>query len=308
MSSVSPLRKYVLMNLRAMIDDSYWSMLAAAHLPGEQYTEPVGDPGLFGPGSAIWYVHGDVSGVLGGVSGLLLGTLNEPVTHGTNQHSNYLQDPIRRLGFTASFVNGMTYGSTPVAEKLAGTVRAMHKRVQGTMPDGRPYSATSSADIIWTGVTQAAQAARAHLRYHPKPLDAKGIDEYLSQYAVFSEMLGATDVPKSRADVDDYFAMMRPRLTVSEETLQAVEFLRSPTGKDRASQVSTQIITRVATDLLPGWAKRLLGLRPGTPLTPLAARTAGHALTRTLRYGVHQRCAEQAHQRVGAAFTPPGAL
>src|ERR1700739_3206267 len=58
LSSVSSLRKYVLMNLRAMIDDSYWSMLAAAHLPGEQYTEPVGDPGLFGPDSAIWYVHG----------------------------------------------------------------------------------------------------------------------------------------------------------------------------------------------------------------------------------------------------------
>ncbi|ROO89847.1 uncharacterized protein (DUF2236 family) [Actinocorallia herbida] len=293
------------MNLRKQIDDSYWGMLAAAHLPGEQYTEPVGDPGLFGPGSAVWYVHGDVSGVLGGVSGLLLGTLNEPVTHGTNQHSNYLQDPIRRLGFTSSFVSGMSYAATPVAEKLAGIVRTMHKRVHGTMPDGRPYSATSSADIIWTGITQSAQAAKAHQRYHPKPLDGKGLDEYFAQYAVVSEMLGATDVPKSRADVADYFAMMRPRLTVSEETLEAIGFLRGPVGGDATTRYSTQVISRVATDLLPSWAKRLLGLSPRTPVGPLAARAAGYALTRTLRFGVHQRIVEEAHARVGVPYTRP---
>src|SRR4051794_40307135 len=133
-----------LISPRTAINRSYWSTLAAARLPGEQYTDPPGDPGLFGPDSAIWYVHGDVSGVLGGVSGLMLGALNEPVTHGTNQNSDYLHDPLKRLGFTASFVTGVTYGATPVAERLIGTVRKMHRRVRGTMPDGRPYSASGS--------------------------------------------------------------------------------------------------------------------------------------------------------------------
>ena len=298
------------MNLRSKIDESYWSLLAAAHLPGEQYTEPVGDPGYFGPDSAIWYVHGDVSGVIGGVSGLLLGTLNEPVMHGTNQHSSYLQDPIKRLGFTASFVLGVTYGSTPVADKLVGIVRNMHKRVQGAMPDGRPYSATRSEDIIWTGVTQAYSTLRAHVRYHPKPLRGKDLDRYLADYAVINERLGANaaDIPKSREEVEDYFAMMRPRLTVSEETLEAVRFLRGAYGNDKLTQVSSQIISRVATDLLPDWAKRLLGLKPRTPVTPLLARAAGIAITRTLRYGVRHRSIEEAHARVGAPYTPPSAL
>lgn len=298
------------MKLRDSIDKSYWSLLAAAHLPGEQYTEPVGDPGYFGPDSAIWYVHADVSGVLGGVSGLLLGTLNEPVTHGTNQHSSYLQDPIRRLGFTASFVMGVTYGSTPVADKLVSTVRAMHKRVQGTMPDGRPYSATRSEDIIWTGVTQAYSALRAHVRYHPKPLRGKDLDRYLVDYAVINERLGAdpADIPRTREEVKDYFAMMRPRLTVSEETLQAVRFLRGAYGNDPAARIGSQIISRVATDLLPPWAKRLLGLHPRTPITPVVARAAGIAITRTLRYGVRWRQIEEAHARVGAPYTPPSAL
>jgi uncharacterized protein (DUF2236 family) len=286
--------------LRTAIDDAYQTMLAGAHLPGEQYTEPVGDPGLFGPGSAIWKVHGDVSGVVGGVSGLLLGALNEPVTYGTNRFSDYQRDPIKRLGFTSSFVRGVTFGSTQTAEKLIETVRAMHRRVHGTMPDGRSFSATDSADIIWTGATQAYSIARAHLRYHPDPLRSAGLDRYFAEYAVITERLGAVGPPRSRTDVEDYFATMRRRLTVSEEVLETVRFLRSAYGSNRASRAGSLVINRAATDLLPDWAKALLGLRPRTPLAPLAARAAAHLLIATLRYGVRSRMIEQAHVRVHA--------
>ena len=284
--------------LRTAIDDAYQAMLASAHLPGEQYTEPVGDPGLFGPGSAIWKVHGDVSGVVGGVSGLLLGALNEPVTYGTNRFSDYQRDPIKRLGFTSSFVRGVTFGSTQAAEKLIETVRAMHKRVHGTMPDGRSFSATDSADIIWTGATQAYSIARAHLRYHPDPLRGADLDRYFAEYAVISERLGAIDPPRSRADVEDYFATMRPRLTVSAEVLETVRFLRSAYGSNPASRAASLVVNRAATDLLPEWAKALVGLPPRDPLTPLATRTAARLLIRALRYGVRNRMIEQAHARV----------
>jgi uncharacterized protein (DUF2236 family) len=284
--------------LRTAIDDAYQAMLAGAHLPGEQYTEPVGDPGLFGPGSAIWKVHGDVSGVVGGVSGLLLGALNEPVTYGTNRFSDYQRDPIKRLGFTSSFVRGVTFGSTQAAEKLIETVRAMHKRVRGTMPDGRSFSATDSADIIWTGATQAYSIARAHLRYHPDPLRGADLDRYFAEYAVISLRLGAVDPPRSRADVEDYFVTMRPRLTVSEEVLETVRFLRSAYGSNPVSRAASLVVNRAATDLLPEWAKTLLGLRARDPLTPLATRAAAHLLIGTLRYGVRSRMIEQAHARV----------
>lgn len=290
--------------LRTAIDDAYQAVMESAHLPGEQYTEPVGDPGLFGPGSAIWKVHGDVSGVVGGVSGLLLGTLNEPVTHGTNRFSDYQRDPIKRLGFTSSFVRGVTFGSTPTAEKLIDTVRAMHKRVHGTMPDGRTFSATDSADIIWTGATQAYSIARAHQRYHPDPLRGPDLDRYFAEYAVIAERLGAVDPPRSRADVEDYFATMRPRLTVSEEVLETVRFLRAAYGRDRASRAAGRVVNRAATDLLPEWAKTLLGLRPRTPATPLATRAAAHLLVSALRYCVRNRMIEQAHVRTQPPSPP----
>lgn len=293
--------------LREMILKSYTAMLAGAQLPGVQYEEPVGDPGLFGPDSAIWYVHADVSSVVGGVGGLILGTLNEPVMHGTNRFSNYRKDPIKRLGFTASFVVGMTYGSTPVAEKLAELVRTMHRKVHGTMPDGRPFDANRSEDLVWVGATQAYCTARAHLRYHPKPLRGRDLDRYYADYAVISRKLGATDVPSSREEMNDYFATMRPRLTVSEETHESVRFLRTPFGGDPVTRLGALALTNAATDLLPRWAKDLLGPSAdvplgSTPLGPIANRMGGYAITQAIRFGVRfsDRPVDVAAARVAA--------
>ena len=50
------------------IKESWVRAVGADSLPGVQFTEPAGDPGLFGPGSSIWYVHSDVATLVGGLS------------------------------------------------------------------------------------------------------------------------------------------------------------------------------------------------------------------------------------------------
>jgi uncharacterized protein (DUF2236 family) len=290
-----------LISPRSAIDRSYTSIMARAHLPGEQYTDPPGDPGLFGPDSAIWKVHSDVSGVIGGISGLILGALNEPVTYGTNRFSDYMRDPLKRLGLTASFVVGVTFGATPVAERLIETVRKMHRPVRGTMPDGRAFSASGSDDINWVGTTQAYSIARAHLRYHPHPLRGADLDRYFAEYAVISERLGAEGPPRSMAEAEEYLERMRPRLTVSEEVLETVRFLRRGYGPNAPARAASLVLNRASTDLLPDWAKRLLGLAPRTPVTPVLARAGGHVLTRMLRLSVSQPYLEQAHARCAAS-------
>src|SRR3954453_19526000 len=99
------------------IKETWIRTLSADGLPGVQFSEPAGDPGLFGPGSAIWYVHSDFVCLVGGLAGPPPGPLHQPTMHGTNQHSSYSDDPLARLGRTASFVNAMTWGSTPVVDK-----------------------------------------------------------------------------------------------------------------------------------------------------------------------------------------------
>jgi uncharacterized protein (DUF2236 family) len=279
---------------RQALKETWIRTVSADGLPGVQFSEPVGDPGLFGPGSAIWHVHSDVVCLVGGLSGLLLGALHQPTMHGTNQHSSYSDDPLARLGRTASFVNAMTYGSLPVIEKTCDMVKKMHKRVNGAMPDGRPYDANDDDQLIWTGTTQAYSVMRAHLRYHPNPLEGERIDEYYAQYAQFAIQLGATKpVPSSRAEVEEYFRQMRPLLTFAEETAELADFFRKPFGPDAVSKAGGLVIMRAAFDTLPSWAQRLYGIRSANRAIELQrridsrlTRQAAKALLATLRWGL----------------------
>lgn len=270
-------------SLRAAVAKSYWDATWKEPLPGVQFTDPPGDPGLYGPGSSIWYAHSDVSGLVGGVAGLIIGGLNEPVTHGTNQHSAYSDDPARRLGHTVSFVHAMTYGGMPVVNKMVSMVRKMHTRVHGSMPDGRPYSAVAdtdvgSANMIWTGVTQAYGIMLAHRLYHPRPLSDARVDEYYAQYAKISRLLGAQgDIPETQDEVDAYFAEIRPRLTYSEETADLLNFFTSPYGETRTTRAGSVLISRAAIDVMPRWAKDLYRIDSGP-----ARSAATRATTRTL--------------------------
>jgi uncharacterized protein (DUF2236 family) len=276
------------------IKQTWVRTLSADGLPGVQFTEPAGDPGLFGPGSAIWYVHSDVVCLVGGLSGLLLGALHQPTMHGTNQHSSYSDDPLARLGRTASFVNAMTWGSTPVIDKTCDMVKRMHKRVNGAMPDGRAYDANDDDQLIWTGMTQAYSVMRAHLRYHPRPLEGERIDEYYSQYAQFAINLGATKpVPSNRQEVDEYFREMRPLLTFAEETAELADFFRQPFGPDPVAKLGSFVIMRAAFDTMPAWAQRLYGIRSASKISAMPkaidsqlTRRSAKLLMGTLRWGL----------------------
>jgi uncharacterized protein (DUF2236 family) len=279
---------------RSAIRDAWIRTVSADGLPGVQFSGPGGDPGLFGPGSAIWYVHSDVVCLVGGLSGLLLGALHQPTLHGTNQHSSYSDDPLARLGRTASFVNAMTWGSTPVVDRTCEMVRKLHNRVHGAMPDGRTYDANDDDQLIWTAMTQAYSVMRAHRRYHPSPVTGSRIDEYYAQYAQFAIKLGATKpVPSDHAEVRDYFGQMRPLLTFAEETAELADFFRRPFGPDPVSKATSLVIMRAAFDTMPGWAQRLYGIRSASRISAVPkaidsriTRQSARLLLGTLRWGL----------------------
>lgn len=279
---------------KAAVRRTWMKTLASDGLPGVQFSEPVGDPGLYGPGSEIWYAHSDVVGLVGGLSGLLLGALHEPTLYGTNQHSSYSDDPVARLGRTASFVNAMTWGATPVVDRVCDLVRTMHQQVHGSMPDGRTYDANDDDQLIWTAVTQAHSIIRAHLRYHPRPLADAAVDSYYAQYAQFAIKLGATKpVPSNTDEVEQYFRDMLPLLAFSEETAELADFFRRPLGSDLPAKAASVVLMRAAFDNLPDWAKRLYGVRPanGLAAVPRAidtqiTRQSALVLLSTLRWAL----------------------
>ena len=55
------------------------------------------DAGLFGPGSAVWQVHGSIATLVGGVRALLLQAAHPAPLSGVAEHSRYESDPLGRL-------------------------------------------------------------------------------------------------------------------------------------------------------------------------------------------------------------------
>ena len=61
-------------------------------------------PGLFGPGSAVWQVHGCIATLVGGVRALLLQAAHPAPLSGVAEHSRYESDPLGRLAGTTRWL------------------------------------------------------------------------------------------------------------------------------------------------------------------------------------------------------------
>jgi len=69
------------------------------------------DTGLFGPDSACWKVHGDLTSMMvGGIAALYLQMLHPGALAGVWDHSDFRKDMLGRLKRTARFIAGTTYG------------------------------------------------------------------------------------------------------------------------------------------------------------------------------------------------------
>jgi uncharacterized protein (DUF2236 family) len=216
------------------------------------YAGPVGDPGLVGPDSMAWKVHADLPGMLiGGFAALMFQTLHPLAMAGVAAHSRFREDPLGRLQRTARFVAGTTFGAMPFVEELIGEVTAVHERVRGIAPDGRPYSAADPDLLTFVHVTEVSSFLAGFQRYSPRPLLRVEKDQYLDEVAEIARRLGARDVPTSLDEVRSYIDQILPELVRSAQSDEALEFLRRPIGTAVSDAVAQRIIVTAAADLLP---------------------------------------------------------
>jgi uncharacterized protein (DUF2236 family) len=135
---LNPANLATLFGLRDRIGEGIRRSLGATRDDLGEYASGPGDPGLFGPDSPVWAVHGDLPSMLiGGFAALMTQTLHPLAMAGVAAHSNYRDDPTGRLRRTARFIAGTTFGSKPFAHELVREVTQVHDRVRGTAPDGR---------------------------------------------------------------------------------------------------------------------------------------------------------------------------
>lgn len=263
------------------------SELLRSAIAGNQELRPdeladTDDPGLFGPGSSAWRIHGDAAMFVGGLRALLLQTLHPLAMAGVAEHSDYRQDPWGRLHRTGRFVGATTFGKTAVAEQQLAMVRRVHDRVTGTAPDGRPYSANDPHLLLWVHVTEVDSFLTAFDRHGYGKLTDAERDSYVNEMAEIALRLGSDEPPRTKAELDECIEAFRPECTRTSQVDEAIRFLAFP-PTPLATRGPYGIITAGAIAALPPWARSMLPLPPLPPgADTLAIRPAADALTRTM--------------------------
>ena len=243
-------------------------------------------PRRFGPGDAICAVHGDASMFAGGIRALLLQSLHPLAMAAVDQHSGYRGDPWGRLQRTSTFLAETTFGTIEDADRAVRVVRAVHTRITGTAPDGRPYEASDPHLLRWVHVAEIDSFLRAHDRYGAKPLDAAGRDEYIAQSTVVARALGATDLPETVAELDEVMADYRPELSSTAAARQAARFILVHPPVPLALRLPYSMLSAAAVGLMPRWSRRELRL-PYLPVTEATAvRASGMLVTAAIRWAM----------------------
>jgi uncharacterized protein (DUF2236 family) len=250
------------------------------HLDGTQVANEE-DPGLFGPGSPVWQVHGDASMLIGGLRALLLQTLHPLAMAGVAEHSDYRRDPWGRLHRTGHFVGSTTFGTTATAERAIEAVRRVHRPIHGFAADGRPYAAEDPHLMLWVHLTEVDSFLQAHRRYGEGRLRDADADRYVAQMAEIARRLGTEEPPTDVASLQQALEDFRPELAAGAQAREAVRFLLVP-PVPLVARGAYGLIAGAAIGLLPPWARRMLWL-PVPPLVdPLLIRPAAQSLTRTM--------------------------
>ncbi|NUT77488.1 DUF2236 domain-containing protein [Pseudomonas sp. C1C7] len=260
---------------------------------------PKGDPGLFGPDSISWQVHGDFSSMLiGGISALMLQALHPLALAGVWDHSNFREDMLGRLRRTGQFISGTTFGSSRDADWLIEKVRTIHLQITGIAPDGRPYAASDPQLLTWVHVAEVNNFLAAHLRYRNPHLSLADQDRYYAEIALVAERLGARDVPRSRQEIAEYLERIRPQLLCDERSREVLRLLLNAPSPSRLAKPFGGLMMQAGIDLLPDWASDLLGVSQ-SPLQRKLIRASVNRSAPMLRWAVRNGSVQRAKRRMG---------
>jgi len=195
---------------------------------------------------------------------------------------------------TADFVGTTTYDDTDAVRRAAARVRGVHRKLGVDEPDL----------LLWVHVCEVASFVEVARDCGLKLSDDE-VDAYYLEQVRSAELVGidASRVPRSRAEVHDYFVALRPELRATPDARSTLRFVAAPPMPTWVSLVTPARIawsgvTSLSFALLPSWARRMYVGPAGLAFGGPAARASGHALRATLlsvpprlREGPHRKAA-----------------
>lgn len=256
-----------------------------------QFTEPAGDPGWFGPDSAVWYVYSHLPTVqIAMAAAAMMETLHPTQAWMAYEHTRAIERVngvptgniddkaiVSRGGHTLSFFYGTAMGPTAVAEKVSKTVYGIHEHINGTRPDGVAYRANDPDLLCWNYCTQAWALATAHTRFHPNPLKGERLEQFFAEYARMAIEIGSAPPPTTKAGVDKLLEDSVPLLGVTMPTVELLNPL-APWRYPLHQRPLYSMIFWAVQDMHPKWAQKLMNTPKLTPLGRMARRAGLKAM------------------------------
>lgn len=222
------------------------------------------DIGLFGPGSAVWEVHGCIATLVGGIRALLMQAAHPAALTGVAEHSAYDTDPLGRLERTTRWLTITSFGSTEAIEVEARRVREMHKKVNGSFEQKSgsqaPYSASDPRYLLWVHCAFTDSFLRAHEELgYSLPQSA---DSYVREWAKSAEPLGLDSAPQSKRELADAMnSFARNEVTSIAMTPPIVGFILKPPFS-RGGLFFYRILANAAIATIDEPFLSVLGLKP----------------------------------------------
>jgi uncharacterized protein (DUF2236 family) len=245
-------------------------------------------PRWFAEDRPIRRVHGDASMFVGGLRALLLQSLHPLAMAGVAGHSDYRGDPWGRLQRTSTFLAVTTFGTADDAQRAVDKVRGIHRRVNGTAPDGRSYSASDPHLLEWVHIAEVDSFLLAHQLYGATPLDQDGRDGYVADTSRVAEALGVVDPPRTERELVDRIETYRPELHGTAAAREAARFLLVTPPLPLLARPPYAVLAASSVAMLPSWARLPLRLPYLPPVESTAVRVAGRTLVGGIRWAMNR--------------------
>ena len=233
--------------------------------------------GLFPPSSIAWKIHSDPAMLIGGIRALFQQALHPQAMAGVAEHSNFREDAWGRLQRTGDYVTVVTFGTPAEANELTARVRKIHAHLGLDDPKLLLWVHMSMVDSFLDVAVRSGMALSAAER-----------DQYVAEMVLFAQAVGIDEsiVPKTVAEMKQYFIDISPELSASDDAKRAALFLTVPplpTAVRFATPAAPAwaAVAALAGSALPNWARALYGW-PTLPGQGLATDIAMTALRKSL--------------------------
>jgi uncharacterized protein (DUF2236 family) len=256
------------------------------------------------PPTITWQRASDARLVLGAGYALLLQVAHPTVGAGVAEHSRFRSDPWGRLLRTLDYTYTMVYGGPHAAGEMGLRIRAFHRQIRGTRPDGRRYHALEPDAYAWVHATLAEAITLAHERFGRRFSDEEH-ERFWAEWRALGRLLGirARDLPADWPGFRQYFECM---VADTLEHTRAVDEVLAALGRPAAPRLRAparplwplvqlplgHVIALASVGLLPATLRARFGLRydgaqerelralgaalrAATPLMPASARVTG---------------------------------